>query len=485
MNEPSPAVPTGLIRGIGLWQATALNITLMVGAGVFATIPAMLGLLPGPYALIAWLGAGLLVLMDGLVWSELGAAMPRSGGSYQFLLECYGRDRWGRLMAFLFIWQFMVSGPLEIGSGLAAIALFSLGVSPEFAAYDKAHSITWMLWEDQQLAVVIGPARLMAFALGVFIVGLLYRRVSTLGKWTVLLWAGLLGAVGWIIIEGAIRFQPALVFDMTDATGAALKPNWANIGPAMILAIYSFLGYYNVVYLGEEVREPAKVIPRAIMFSGLAGLILYVSVHLALLGFYGWKEIPEVVGDFNLPAEFMRRAHGNAGATAISLLLIGCCFASAFSGLLAYSRVPYGASCQGHFFRFFDKIHRVHRFPHRSLLLVGGLTVIWAFFDLSTLINALITTRLLEMFCGQIIGLLLLRHRHPDAPRPWRMWLYPIPCFLALGGWVFLYLSSQWVYIILGAVTLLSGFVAFLIWSWRSGTWPFDLPAVSENSVGS
>ena len=150
-------MPTGLIRGIGLWQATALNITLMVGAGVFATIPAMLGLLPGPYALIAWLGAGLLVLMDGLVWSELGAAMPRSGGSYQFLLECYGRDRWGRLMAFLFIWQFMVSGPLEIGSGLAAIALFSLGVSPEFAAYDKAHSITWMLWEDQQLAVVIGP----------------------------------------------------------------------------------------------------------------------------------------------------------------------------------------------------------------------------------------------------------------------------------------------------------------------------------------
>src|SRR5438045_7268261 len=107
----------GLQRQFGVWQATALNVSMIVGAGVFITIPLMLTELPGPYALLGWLVAGGLILVDGLVWSELGAALPGSGGSYLYLLECYGRRRWGRLMAFLFICQFLLSGPLELASG--------------------------------------------------------------------------------------------------------------------------------------------------------------------------------------------------------------------------------------------------------------------------------------------------------------------------------------------------------------------------------
>src|SRR5437868_13868036 len=105
---------------------------MIVGAGVFVTIPPMLKELPGPYALLGWLAAGAIILMDGLIWSELAATMPGSGGSYLYLLECYGRNRWGRLMAFLFIWQFLISGPLEIGSGLIAIAQFSTALSKDF-----------------------------------------------------------------------------------------------------------------------------------------------------------------------------------------------------------------------------------------------------------------------------------------------------------------------------------------------------------------
>src|SRR5919108_5804930 len=100
MGTPAPQEPAGLERHFGLVQATALNVTMIVGAGVFVTIPPMLGILPGPYALLGWLGAGALILVDGLIWSELGAALPGSGGSYLYLLECYGRERWGRLMAF-------------------------------------------------------------------------------------------------------------------------------------------------------------------------------------------------------------------------------------------------------------------------------------------------------------------------------------------------------------------------------------------------
>src|SRR6478672_13454834 len=136
-TPPPPGPP--LARGLGLWQATAVNITQIVGAGVFATIPLILGVLPGPYALLAWLVAGVLILCDSLIWGELGAALPAAGGSYHFLLESYGRHRWGRLMAFLFVWQILISGPLEIGSGLVAAAQFSTAFSG-VKRFDKAHT---------------------------------------------------------------------------------------------------------------------------------------------------------------------------------------------------------------------------------------------------------------------------------------------------------------------------------------------------------
>jgi amino acid transporter len=244
----------------------------------------------------------------------------------------------------------------------------------------------------------------------------------------------------------------------------------------MLLAVYSYLGYYNICYVGGEVRDPARVIPRAILLSAGGVIVLFVGLHLAMLGTVSWKDIPEGANGFNLPAEFMRRARGDWAAALISALMIGCCFASVFSGLLGYSRVPYGAAREGHFFRAFGRLHPRHRFPHRALVLVGGVTLVWAFFDLLVVINALVTTRLLEMFCGQIVGLMLLRRTRPDAYRPWKMALYPLPCLLALAGWLYLYLSSQWLYILLGAATLFSGAVVFLAWSRARGTWPFGRP---------
>jgi amino acid transporter len=471
----TPGERDGLIRGLGLWQATALNVTLIVGAGVFATIPPMLGLLPGPYALLAWLAAGLLVLLDATVWSELGAAMPRAGGSHHFLLECYGRERWGRLMSFLFVWQFLLSGPLELGSGLAAIALFAAGASPKFAAFDKTWSYSWTVYraedEADNLAVGVGPARLFAFALGLLIVLLLYRRVTALGRLTIAFGVGLLCVIAWILAEGACRFSWGVAFDFS---GASVSPAdlRVKLGPAMMLAIYSYLGYYNVCYVGEEVREPGRVIPRAVLLSAAVVIVLFVGLHLAMLGVVDWHEVP-TKGDYSLAAEFMRRAHGDWAAALVSALLIGCCFASAFAGLLGYSRIPYGAAREGHFFAAFDRLHPAHRFPHRSLLLVGGLMLVWAFFDLQMVINALIVTRVLELFCGQIVGLMLLRHNRPGLPRPWKMPLYPLPCLLALAGWLYVYATSGLVFMLLGAATLVTGLAAFLLWSARNRTWPF------------
>jgi amino acid transporter len=477
--------PTSLERHFGLLQATALNVTMIVGAGVFITIPPMLTKLPGPYALLGWLAAGALMLVDGLIWSELGATLPGSGGSYLYLLECYGRQRWGRLMAFLFIWQFLISGPLEVASGLIAISQFSNALSPGFAAFNEAW--TWQVkpwadselaarWEVADVALSFGPSRLLALAIGVLILVLLYRRIAILGKLTVTFWLGVLAVIAWILVEGALRFNPAVAFDFSGKAAGRPEHFGTGLGEAMVLAMYSYLGYYNICYIGDEVRDPGRTIPRSILLSATLVLVLFVGLHLAMLGTVSWQAVPTEqpeLDNFSLPAAFMERIHGPWAATLITLLLIWSCFGSAFAALLGYSRIPYGAARYGHFFAALGKVHPVHRIPHVSLLLVGALTLFWSFFSLDKVITAMIVTRILEQFIGQIFAVMLLRSREPQRPRPYRIWLYPLPCFLALAGWLYMYLSAGWAFILLGLSTLAAGGVVFLAWSWRRGGWPF------------
>jgi APA family basic amino acid/polyamine antiporter len=468
-----------LQRQFGLVQATALNVTMIVGAGVFITIPLMLEKLPGPYALLGWLAAGVLILLDSLVWSELGAALPGSGGSYLYLLECYGRERWGRLMAFLFIWQFLLSGPLEIASGLIAMDSFSQSLSPAFQKYNGQHTRKIVLWSGEQpqdqMDLTISPARLGCVAVGVFILVLLYRRIEVLGRLTVLLWLGILGVIAWICIEGALHFDAAKAF----ASGETRPENMGRaLGETMILALYSYLGYYNICYIGEEVRDPGRTIPRAILLSAVLVCVLFTAVHLAMLGTVPWSEAlagrQHLKDEYSLPADFMRRIHDPWAVQLITLLLIGSCFGSVFAGLLGYSRIPYGAARAGHFFQAVAHVHPRHLIPHVSLLLVGGLTLLWSFFDLENVIKALIATRILVQFVGQIIGLFLLRRMQPERLRPFRIWLAPLPCALALAGWLYVYAASGRQFIVPSLLTLLAGVAAFLLWSWRLGEWPFS-----------
>jgi amino acid transporter len=479
MSDAVEKSGAGLHRHFGLLHATALNVTMVVGAGVFLMVPLILKELPGPYALLAWLGAGALILVDSLIWSELGASFPGSGGSYLYLLECYGRNRWGRAMAFLFIWQFLISGPLEIASGLIAIALFSNGLSTGWQKLNDDWTWTLPLWGKEELAISIGPARIGVILIGVVILFLLYRRITSLGRLTVTFWVGVLAVIAWILAEGLVHSD---LSGATDYGGRAASPpeDFArHLGMAMILAMYCYLGYYNICYIGDEVRDPARTIPRAIILSALLVVVLFLGLHLAMVGTVGWANVPTEkpeVDTFSLPAELMRRIHGDWAAALVSVLLIWSCIGSAFAGLLGYSRIPYGAARYGHFFAGLGKIHPVHHIPHVSLLLVGGLTLFWSLFDLTNVINALIVTRILEQFVGQIVGLLLLRRYHPEKARPFKMVLYPLPCFLALAGWLFLYCSAPGFYIVLGLVTLVAGVGAFVLWSRSTGGWPFSKP---------
>ena len=465
-SDPTPQ----LQRHFGLLQAAALNVTMIVGAGVFVTIPLMLKQLPGPYALLGWLAGALLMLADGMIWSELGAALPSSGGSYVYLLECFGRARWGRLMAFLFIWQFLISGPLEIASGLIAINQFAAGLDDDWAALNERYTwtATWGEWEGKPLTVSAGPSRLAVFGLGLFLIFLLHHRMDNLGRLTVTFLLGILAVIAWIVVEGALRFRPEIAFDPPGPADWEDKNLALGLGGAMILAMYSYFGYYNVCYIGEEVRDPGKTIPRSIFLSSLLVCFLFAGLHLAMLGTVSWRNPTD-----NLASAFMKEVHGSWAVRLVAVLLIWSCTGAAFAALLGYSRVPYGAARYGHFFAVLGRVHPVHRIPNVALFTVGGLTLFWSFFDLESVISALITTRILQQFIGQIIGVIVLRRTQPKLYRPYRIWLYPLPCLLALVGWLYLYIAAGALYMVVGSVTVLVGAVVFLFRAWATQTWPF------------
>jgi len=318
--------------------------------------------------------------------------------------------------------------------------------------------------------VIVGPSRLVGLALGVLVVVLLYRRVTTLGHISMAFLIAVMAIIAWVLLEGAVRFDPAVAFA---APEKPVPPQQfpSALGSGMALAIYSYLGYYNVCYLGGEVRNPARTIPRAILVSALVVVILYPLIQLAITGVIPPDEAAKSTD--NLTADFMARVRGPWAATLVSVCLIGSCFASVFSGTLGYSRVPYAAAKEGEFFGWFAAVHPKHRIPHRSLLLIGGLALVWNFFSLQAVIDALIATRILEQFVAQVFAVFAIRRAKRPRPLPWRMWLYPLPCLVALVGWVFVYATTGGLFVVMGACTLLIGAVVFFVRAKVRREWPF------------
>jgi amino acid transporter len=450
-----------LQRRFGLLEATALNMSNMIGIGPFITIPLLMSALGGPQAMVGWLIAVLIAIPDGMVWSELGAAMPGSGGTYRYLREGYGRETYGRLMAFLFIWQFILSGPLEIASGY-------IGFS-QYVGY---------VWRG------ITPTQtlLVALAVGVLNIVLLYRRIGFIGKITVSLWVGTLLTSAVVIVTGVIHFNPRVAFDFPPGAFNFSIGFLFGLGAAARIGVYDYLGYYDICYIGEEVKNPGRVIPRSIIISIVAVALIYLAINLSIIGVVSWRDfVPaDVKPDSSFVVSiFMEKIYGSRIATIFTAMVLWTAFGSVFALLLGYSRIPYAAATDGYFFKIFGRLHRKGNFPHVSLVVIGVISIICCLFSLGVVIDALITTRILIQFIGQIFAVELLRRRAPEMPRPFRIWLYPVPSVVALVGWIFIFATTPWHIILFGLGTLSLGLVAFFVWSWRSARWPFAQPAAA------
>ena len=449
-----------LPRRFGLLQATALNMTNMMGVGPFITIPLLMSALGGPQAMLGWLVALLIVIPDGMVWSELGSAMPGSGGSYVYLREGYGRETWGRLAAFLFIWQFVLSGPLEIASGYIGFSQYLGYLWPSLSASGYA---------------------LIAAAVGGLNLALLYRPIGSLGPLTVTLWVGSLLTTAAVIVTGASHFDARLAFDFPPGAFTFSVGFLIGLGAASRVGIYDYLGYYDICYIGDEVRDPTRVIPRSILMSIVLVAAIYLAINLSVIGVVPWREF---VPASDHPASrfivsvFMERVYGRTAATLFTMAILWTAFGSVFALLLGYSRIPYAAANDGSFFKPFGRLHPRGAFPHVSLLVVGGVSIVCSFFSLGLVIDALITTRILVQFIGQIGAITLLRRRGAAAGS-YRMWLYPVPSLIALAGWLFVFVTSDVRVILFGLGTLVVGGVVFVGWSWRAQRWPFGIAPVS------
>ncbi|MEO8562446.1 MAG: APC family permease [bacterium] len=451
-----PAQPR-LARRFGLLPATALNMTNMMGAGPFITIPLLMSALGGPQAMLGWLVALVIVICDGMVWSELGAAMPGSGGSFQYLREAFGRERYGRLMAFLFVWQFVLSGPLEIASGYIG-----------FAAY------AGYIWKGLTRTGVLA----LITAVGLVNIALLYRRIHSIATITISLWIGTLITVLAVIVTGAMHFDSRIAFDFPPGAFNFSIGFFLGLGAAARIGIYDYLGYYDVCYIGDEVRDPGRVIPRSILISTAAVAVIYLGINLSIIGVIPWREfVPASAHPESsfIVSIFMQKIYGEGVAMIFTLLVLWTAFGSVFALLLGYSRIPFAAAESGYFFRAFGRLHPTKDFPYVSVLVLGAISIVAGFFSLGTVIDALIVTRILVQFMGQVFGLILLRRQAPDMPRPYRMWLYPLPALVALLGWGFVFVTTQFEVILFGVGVLALGCIAFLFWSFRSHLWPLDI----------
>jgi len=457
VSTKTPPKQPHLVRRFSLLPATALNMTNMIGVGPFITIPLLMTALGGPQAMLGWIVALVIVICDGMVWSELGAAMPGSGGSFHYLREAFGRERFGRLMAFLFVWQFVLSGPLEIASGYIGFA--------DYASY---------IWKGLTRTGVIALVKVV----GLVNIALLYRRIHSIVKITVSLWVGTLITVLAVIVTGATHFDPHIAFDFPPGAFTFSLGFFLGLGAASRIGIYDYLGYYDVCYIGDEVRDPGRVIPRSILISTAAVAVIYFGINLSIIGVVPWREfVPAAAHPESnfVVSVFMEKIYGSRIATIFTLLILWTAFGSVFALLLGYSRIPFAAAQSGYFFRAFGRLHPTKDFPYISLLVLGVISIVAGFFSLGTVIDALIVTRILVQFMGQAFGLILLRRQAPDMPRPYRMWLYPLPALVALVGWIFVFATTQLVVILFGVGVLALGCLAFLLWSWNTKRWPFGL----------
>jgi amino acid transporter len=460
-GEPGPAQPA-LERKIGPLQATAINMTQMCGIGPFVTIPAMVATMGGPQAMFGWVIGAIVALADGLIWAELGAAMPGAGGTYLYLREAF-QYRTGRLMPFLFVWSAVLFIPLIMSTGVIGLVQYLGYLIP---------GVT-----DDGGVTALG--KIIGIGVTLLIVLALFRKIGQIGKLTTVLFVVMLVAVLSTIVAAFTHFSGAQAFAFTPGafSSAGEGTFWGGLGAGLIIAIYDYLGYNTSAYLGGEVRTPGRTLPRSILFSIVGIMSLYFLLQVGVLGAVPLEELKTAT---SVASSVLEQAWGSVTAKIVTVFIVVAAIGSVFAGLLGGSRVPFEAARDKVFLPVFAKLHPKLNLPTAGVLTMGAITIVGSLFTLTDVINAAVATLVIIQSLAQVAAIVVLRRRQPNLKRPYRQWLYPLPTLLALVGWVYIYVSATWLSIGLSVGWLVLGGIAYLVYAKAEHTWPFGPKEIKE-----
>ena len=425
-------------RKINLLQATSINMIDMVGIGPFVVMPFVVSQFNNGLFLWAWIFGAVTAFVDAMIWAELGAAYPLAGGTYNFHRIAYG-EKYGKLMSFLFVWQTSIQAPLVVASG-------AIG----FAQY-----LTYIIeLTPLQEKIISGSLVILVFLL-------LYRKIETIGKISVVMGSIVVLTILWIIISGLTHQQHPVQLIPAGEASFFTYAFWAAVGQGSVKTVYSYLGYYNVCHLGGEIKKPEVNIPRSIFIS-IAGIaVLYLLMNISVMGVIRWQSVLE--GDKYLVSAFMESIYGYKAGVIVTILILCIAFSSLFAVVLGYSRVPYAAAVDGNFFKVFSKLHPTKNFPYVSLIFLCSLGFIFSLFmKLSQVISSILAMRILIQFIAQGIGVSLLRERFGSNHLPFKMFLFPIPVIISIGIWLFLFISTGW-FALWGSLIAFVGVVVYYL----------------------
>lgn len=453
ISEP-PARQAGtnsqqLVRGLGPWGAISANVLNMVGVGPFLTIPLALSAMGGPQAMAGWVLGALLCLCDGMVWAELGSALPNSGGPYYYLQEAFGRESFGRLMSFLLLWQTLLIGPISIATGAVGFADYMGFLVPSLS---HAGSVS------------------VAVAVCLVSMGLLYRNIRSIDRLSVAVTGIVIATCCWVIVCGALHFDPARAFDFPSGAFRISKPFWMGLGATTLIAVYDYGGYNNACLLGGEIEQPHRNIPRAVILSILLIAVLYLFMNVSIIGSLDWRLAEH---SHAIAADFMQAVYGRREAVLVSVLVLVISFGAVFANMLGYSRIPYAAAAEGHFFAAFARLNPAGKFPTTALLYMGIFSAMACLFTLSELIKVLIVVQAILQFAAQCVAVGFLRRR-TDSAGVYRMPFYPAPAAIALAGWFYIAFSSGMRYVAIGLGTAATGAGIYLLKAKHAREWPFS-----------
>ncbi|MGW4059527.1 APC family permease [Amycolatopsis sp. NPDC004747] len=463
MSSPTrPGGPPALERKIGPLQATAINMTQMCGIGPFVTIPAMVATMGGPQAMFGWIIGAIVALADGLIWAELGAAMPGAGGTYLYLREAF-QYRTGRLMPFLFVWSAVLFIPLIMSTGIIGLVQYLGYLIP--GVTDDAGTTP--------LGKVIGVGITLVVILALF------RKIGQISKLTTVLFVVMLVAVLTTIVAAFSHFSAAQAFAFTPGAFSSFGDGtfWGGLGAGLIIAIYDYLGYNTSAYLGGEVREPGRTLPRSIILSILGIMGLYFLLQVGVLGSIPLEQLKDAK---SVASSVLEQVWGTGVAKTITVLIVIAAIGSVFAGLLGGSRVPFEAARDKVFLPVFGKLHPKLHLPTAGVLTMGAITIIGSLFTLTEVINAAVATLVIIQSLAQVAAIVVLRRRQPNLKRPYRQWLYPGPTIVAGIGWVYIYKSAEWLSIWLSLGWIAVGALAYLVYARAEHTWPFGPKEIKE-----